>query len=80
MFSLYHNREKHELVIKPAKLNQLMIILDKPEEVVYYNYCFFVSNNRKALKKKADEMKNTWVTELEEELKAIKAMKITTKY
>lgn len=82
MFSLYHDKAKHELVIRPANKNQMMVarIAKSEDEVKYYNDCYFVCKNRTVLRAFANEMKNTWITELEEDLKAIKQMKITTKY
>ena len=50
------------------------------DEVTVYNDCYFICNDRKKLREKANEIKNEWITELEDELEKANNMKIKNKY
>ncbi|WP_097026160.1 hypothetical protein [Clostridium peptidivorans] len=79
MFQLYFNKKKKELKIAPLK--NLMIDKSKiTNEVTRFNDCYFVSLNRKALKDKANAIKEEWIKEVEEELNQFKNLKIQVKY
>lgn len=79
MFSLYHSKKEKKLEIKPIKNNSLMVY-NVTDKVTSYNDCYFVCNNRKALKEKATEIKNSWIEEAEKELNALKEIEIKNKY
>lgn len=73
MYSLYFNRT--ERIIKIKKMGK--VIMGNPtEEVVRYNDLYYISTDRKALKKKALEIKEKWINETTKELEEIKQIKI----
>lgn len=79
MFQLYFSKEKKELKIEPLK--KLMIDESKiTNEVMKYSNCYFVSLDRKALRDKANSLKEKWIKEAEEELNKFKDIKIKVKY
>lgn len=79
MFQLYYNRENKKIKISPLK--NLMVNTDElTNEITFYNDNHFVSLDRKVLKSKAEEIKQQWIKEIEEELKQVKEIKIEIKY
>ena len=78
VYALYHNKEKVALEIKPWKF-QVDESLDY-NKLVFLNDCYFLSYDKKVLKQKAEEIKNIWIKEIEENLKKVTNSEIKMKY
>ena len=83
IYQLYHNKELGIIKIEPLKSpfnkdkHLINAINELPEgEVKYYNQNYEFSKDRKALKKVALEMKETWVNEARELLEKFEAIKV----
>ena len=75
-YQLYINKEEHVLEIKLLQAmfsDKINTITDKPRQY-NNNYCF--GSNRKALKELAIKIKQQWVTEAQDRLDMILAIKI----
>jgi len=79
MYKLYFNKREKRIEISPVKNTELMA-LKVSNEVTMYNDCYFICNDRKQLKEKANEIRNEWIIGLEEELEKVNNMKIKNKY
>lgn len=74
MFMLYYKKEKGE--IKVSKAKKVFHKEKFTEEPSIYNDCIILCSKKAPLVKAAEEMKNDWVKELEEELEKIKSIKV----
>lgn len=79
MYTLYFKKKDCTLLIKPIK-NDSRLLAQCTDEVTVFNDCYLLCNDRKKLKQKAEELKEKWIKELEEELQKLKNMKIQVKY
>ena len=82
MYKLYHNKNGLEIEISKVKDFQKWF-LEIPctgNEVVRYNDCYYVSNNRKALNELAKKMKEEWIKDKETLLEQYSNMEIKKKY
>lgn len=79
-YRLVHDKKNYELVIQPIKNDSYLESYIKPGEVVYYNQNIYVSDERKLLKTLAQELKRTWILELQEQLQKLDEMVIKNKY
>lgn len=75
MYTLYFS--KKDKIIKVTKASKGMQSgVTYTEEVTQFNSNYFVCTKRKPLVEKAKEIQQEWVVDLEEELKALKEIKI----
>ncbi len=82
MFKLYHNKAEKKIEISKVKDREWFFLEKqcKEDEIVRYNDCFFLSNNRKVLNKLAEELKKNWIEEYKVLFEQYKNMEITKKY
>lgn len=78
-FSLYFNKRDKKLIIETITPSNFMYARCT-NKVTKFNDCYFICNDRKLLRDKANEIKNTWVEEAEKDLNYLKELKIRTKY
>jgi hypothetical protein len=74
MYTLYYKRFEKAIVVSKAK--KVFQTCNFTEEVTRYNDCYFLCSKRKPLIDKANEIKQGWISELEEELSLVKEIKI----
>lgn len=74
MYTLYVSKSEKKLEVKKAK--KVLQNLEYRDHVTRYNNCYYICLKRAPLMEKAKEIKNNWITELEEELNALKAIEI----
>jgi hypothetical protein len=74
MYTLYFNRS--EQTIKVSKAHKALQNLNYTDEVTQYNSCFYICSKRNPLIEEAKEIKRIWISELEEELNAVKEIKL----
>lgn len=79
MYKLYFSRKDLKIELSPIKNNELMVSR-VPDEIVRYNDCYYVCSDRKKLRDKANEIREKWIREVEEELGWLKDLKIKNKY
>lgn len=74
LYELYYKKEECILQIKPA----MAAFKNKNvnDDIKYHNNCYYLGNNRKALKEKAIELKEEWRKEAEERLNKVLAIKL----
>jgi len=78
-YKLYHDKEKSELIISP--IDNLLCDESKiTNELLYFNDNYIVCSDRKALKEKAKDIKEEWITEAYDNWKMIQNIKIVDKY
>lgn len=82
MFSLYHNKKGIEIKIEKVKdyKKWFLELPCKGNEILEYNSCYYISNDRKALNELAKEIKENWIKEHEELLKKYQNMEVKRKY
>lgn len=79
MYTLYFN--KADKILKIESSNRLMCKDSAYKSIpTYYNDCYIICDNRKALREKAKELQLKWIAEIENELDQLKKIKILTKY
>ena len=74
MYTLYYKRS--EKVLKVTKATKVFHNLNFTEEVSVYNDCYLYCSKRITLVNKAIEIKQRWISELENDLNSIKEIKI----
>jgi hypothetical protein len=74
MYTLYFDRS--EKTIKVSKARKAFQHLKFKKEITRYNEWHFICANRKPLIEKAKEIQQNWISELEEEITAIKEIKL----
>jgi hypothetical protein len=74
MYTLYHN--KRESIIEVKKATKGMSHCTYTDDVAYYNDCYYLCTKRKPLVEKANEIKQSWIDELEQKLADVAAIKI----
>ena len=72
MYTLYVRKEK--MIIEVKKAGKGMSHCKYTDDVVRYNDCYFTCLKRKPLVEKAKEIKESWVSELEEKLEKVKSI------
>lgn len=72
MYTLYHDRKEH--VIKISKAKKVLQKLDYTDEVKEFNHCYYFCSLRAPLVAKANALKQSWITDLEDELNLVKAI------
>lgn len=72
MYTLYHNRKEH--AIKVSKAKKVLQYLNYTDEVTVFNNCFYICSKRAPLLDKANEIKQSWIATLEDELDLVKAI------
>lgn len=82
MFKLYHNKLEKKIEISKVKDKEWFFLEKqcKENDIVKYNNCFFLSNNRKELNKLAEEIKQNWIEEYKRLLEQYQNMEIKRKY
>lgn len=78
-YGLYHNKEKMEITIIKNP-NCAINSNDVTDEVIYFNNCYYVSTNRKALMAKAENLREEWIDEAKEVLNKLLSMVIKRKH
>jgi hypothetical protein len=74
MYTLYFSRL--EQTIKVTKALKAFQNLNFTDEVTKYNSCYYICSNRNLLIEEAKEIKQIWISELEQELRLIKEIKL----
>lgn len=74
MYTLYFSRKDKVIQVKKAK--KALQNLEYSEKATQYNSCYYICSKRAPLLEKAKEIKQKWITELEDELKVIKEIKV----
>jgi hypothetical protein len=75
-YKLYHNQSEYKIEITRGTKNlHYKEIIDG---VFYYNDCYYLSNSKKLLKEKANEILMNWIEKQEKELLLLKNIKIKT--
>lgn len=82
MFKLYHNKAEKKIEISKVKDGEWFFLEKqcKEDDIVKYNNCFFLSNNRKKLNELAKELKADWIKEYKALLEQYQNMEIKRKY
>ncbi|MCA1026986.1 hypothetical protein LCM23_12870 [Cytobacillus kochii] len=70
MYTLYH--DKRTSVIEVKKARKALQSWNYRKEVTKHNDCYFICLTRKPLVEKADEIKLSWILELEEALNKVR--------
>ena len=73
MYTLYVNKEK--MIIEVKKASKAMSNCTYTNEVAKYNNWHYLCLKRKPLIEKATEIRESWISELEEKLKKAKSIK-----
>ena len=74
MYTLYHSRKEKVLQVKKAK--RALRNLEFTEEVTEHNDCYYICLKRAPLVAKAREIRQKWISDLEEELSVLNWMDI----
>lgn len=76
-YSLYHNKENGLLEIKKNKTMGINVPEPceiKDDDLIYYNDCHYISNNRNVLADKAMKLRDEWIEEYEEKITKLKSI------
>jgi len=74
MYTLYHRKSERIIEVKKAK--KIFQNLEFTEDVKEFNDCYYICSKRKPLVEKANKIKQEWITELENQLQAVKEINI----
>ena len=77
VYALYFIKKERKLEIDNWSNRRVSL---KEGELYRHNDCIYLALDRKILREKAKELQEQWIKEYEEELEAVKNMKIVTKY
>lgn len=83
LYQLYYNKSEALIKIQPLashwktsdKIIERIQAL-RPTEMWHYNDWYYLANNRKILKQKAELLKSEWITEIREQLNKFEKIKI----
>lgn len=73
-YKLYYNQSEYKIQISKGTKN--LFYKKIIDGVFYYNDCYYLSNSRKLLKEKANEILNNWINKTEQKLLLLKQIKI----
>jgi len=74
MYTLYHNKPTNTLQVNKAK--KALQDLHYTDEVTLFNNNYYLCAKRKPLVEKAEEIKQSWIEECEQQLAALHAIKL----
>lgn len=74
IFRLAHDESKFKLLIEPWMEGEYF------EGIQVWNECIYISTDRKLLRRKANEIKESWLNKRIAEIEALKTLKINNKY
>lgn len=75
MYSLFFDKKRLEICIEPYK--NAMI---ETNELYKFNDCRYLCSDRKLLREKAKEIKESWLEEAKQAVRDIESLKIKNKY
>ena len=73
-YQMYHNKAEGVIEIKPT--TKTFADVKEAELIKVYNDCYYLSSDKKALKKIAADLKESWLQEAQNRLQKISAIKI----
>lgn len=76
-YSLHHNKEQCLFEIKKNKTMGINVPESceiKDDDLIRYNDCHYISNDRNALVDKARELRDEWIKEYEEKIAKLKSI------
>lgn len=82
LMALYFNKDRNLLeldyksnILVSKRSKQIM----EEDEITQFGFDYFISYDEQVLIRKANELKNKWIEETEDKLKALKNMKVLIK-